>query len=237
MPAFKFIMPAVAIALLAMTEFVYCSEWNTTPMERNGRLFLVDVTLNNNHMAKMVVDTGSQMTVISRQVAEKSIGKNIDSAPRYAISTADGERWVRLIALDSISIGPTSSNYFVVAVSDNLARGVSGFLGMDFLREFAVRLNPANLRFSIKSSNLNAGSRLEREQNWWVGRWRLFEDMADNFNKLLNSRESALVARKNKVGNYTSADLKRLSSLYSQMASKVKKKAIESGLNRNLFVK
>ncbi|MBW1982809.1 MAG: clan AA aspartic protease [Deltaproteobacteria bacterium] len=117
---------------------------------RNGHI-LVPVILNGSTSARVLLDTGSQITVVSQQLARSL---NLPSVRnRYVrLQTIAADVQAPLARLDSIEIAGLSRENFQVAVAD-LAIGGSqefdGILGMDFLQAYAIQIDNSRNRIIL----------------------------------------------------------------------------------------
>ncbi|HEY3308557.1 MAG TPA: retropepsin-like aspartic protease [Desulfuromonadaceae bacterium] len=115
-------------------------------MTINQNQVLIPVTLsygNRTIEARLVLDTGASITVISTNLAEK-LNINLDRAPRSHAQVVGGgivTGWHT--RLDRISAGPHTRAGIDVAVIPHNGRGmaIEGLLGMDFLRNYKYHID------------------------------------------------------------------------------------------------
>jgi clan AA aspartic protease (TIGR02281 family) len=113
----------------------------------NGHI-VVPVTLNGIEDAQVLVDTGSSITVLSREMAErldleKRAGKGVTLRTMASDIEAD------LVMLSSIQVGDLVQNNLAVAVTDLPTRvkaDFDGILGMDFMNHYKIRIDNDNQR-------------------------------------------------------------------------------------------
>ena len=105
---------------------------------------LVQATLNRDHPATLIVDTGAQSTVISPSVV-KELGVVISAdAPRREVSVVGGHKVeMPFVKLAVLRVGAARIEDMEVGVLDvtPTAKGIHGLLGADFLQQFRMTLD------------------------------------------------------------------------------------------------
>jgi clan AA aspartic protease (TIGR02281 family) len=113
----------------------------TVPILKYGNIVVVDVTLNQQASAKLVVDTGATFTMISNAVAQQ-LGIAIDPARTVPFNTANGVIQAPLTDLSSITVGGMEVKNLTAAVHDTLPNSpVAGLLGLNFLSHFKMDID------------------------------------------------------------------------------------------------
>jgi clan AA aspartic protease (TIGR02281 family) len=119
-----------------------------------GSGILVKAILNQRIQARMLVDTGAELTVISERIAEKL---GIDSSKirqNIGLVLADGRRLaVKLTTLDTIKVGNSEGKNVRVAIIKNMSDNIDGFLGMSFLKNFAFSIDARTQELILSSFN------------------------------------------------------------------------------------
>lgn len=118
-----------------------------------GGSFVAQVRLNHNIDAHLIVDTGATMTVISYPIAaELGLLSGSDNSIN-TVNTAGGSIQVSMAHLDHMQVGGAEAQHVAVAIHDlpDGISGVSGLLGMSFLSNFLVTLDPGNALLLLKS--------------------------------------------------------------------------------------
>jgi len=106
---------------------------------------IVNVNINNKVDAKMVLDTGASITVLTRSLAKK-IGINIERLkPDLLVQVADGRSiYAALIILDKVKVENSEARNVEAAVLLE-EKGEFGFgdglLGMSFLKQFNFKID------------------------------------------------------------------------------------------------
>jgi clan AA aspartic protease (TIGR02281 family) len=111
----------------------------TTPT-RPGGTVLVDVLLNRRLTAPMLLDTGADFTVLTRQVAKDLRLSSLDRLPTQEFKTAGGTVRLPIATLQSLRVGTAEALDVEVAV-DIQGHMPMGLLGMTFLRHFKVTVD------------------------------------------------------------------------------------------------
>ena len=113
---------------------------NIVPIVTRGPRVYVPVTFNNSVGAYLVLDTGSDQTVISKRIATEL------RLPALARATSRGLGGLLthdVGRVDSIRVGPYELRNFSVSIFDRAtAINEEGLLGYDFLRSFHVSIDP-----------------------------------------------------------------------------------------------
>jgi len=116
----------------------------------NGHI-TVPVVLNGFLTAKVLVDTGAGITIISRELAGE-LGLEKRSANSITLKTMAMDIQAQMARLDSIRVGDLSRDNFPVAITD-LPLGertqFAGILGMDFLTNYKIHIDNDNQRIRL----------------------------------------------------------------------------------------
>lgn len=111
----------------------------TVPVLMNGASVIVPVTLNDALRARLALDTGATITVVSRRIATKLA---LNTLGVGKVGTVGGVITVPLARLGSLKVGDAQVHDLVVSVHDFSADSrVEGLLGLDFLKHFHVSLD------------------------------------------------------------------------------------------------
>ena len=102
------------------------------PYQENGNHILVKVVFNKQIQARMLLDTGADITVVSKNLAEKGWFPYTKSISLQTIS--QNEITARVVRANSIQLGSLHRNNLQIAIADipTLNRNaIDGILGMD----------------------------------------------------------------------------------------------------------
>jgi clan AA aspartic protease (TIGR02281 family) len=115
----------------------------TVPLTKIGGSMVVQVTLNHLVDAHLIVDTGATMTVLSYDIGIELGLLSGSDVSLNTVNTAGGSVQVSMNNLDSVQVGSAEASNVAVAIHDlpDGISGVSGLLGMSFLRNFEVTLD------------------------------------------------------------------------------------------------
>jgi len=113
------------------------------PLKRIGGSFVVQVTLNKERTAQLIVDTGASLTVLSTQIAIDLGILGTTDTELLTINTAGGSVQVNMNYLSSLNIGNARANNIAVAIHDlpDIPEQIEGLLGMSFLKHFLITLD------------------------------------------------------------------------------------------------
>ena len=110
-----------------------------TPTKPGGTV-VVDVLLNRRLTAPMLLDTGADFTVLTKQVARDLRLSSLNHLPTQEFKTAGGAVRFPIATLQSLRVGTAEARDVEVAV-DIDGHMPMGLLGMTFLRHFKVTVD------------------------------------------------------------------------------------------------
>lgn len=115
----------------------------TIPVTKIGGSMVVQVLLNNSVDAHLIVDTGATMTVISYDLGIELGLLSGSDVSLNTVNTAGGSVQVSMTKVGTMQVGAAKASNVAVAIHDlpDGISGVSGLLGMSFLRNFEVTLD------------------------------------------------------------------------------------------------
>ena len=112
------------------------------PYQEAGTQILVNVILNNHIQARMLLDTGADITVISKALTEKAWFPYINSINLHTI--AQNKITARVVQASSLQLGRLNKENVKIAVADIPVlnqNAVDGILGMDVLNGMSVQID------------------------------------------------------------------------------------------------
>lgn len=113
------------------------------PLQTVGRSLAITVRLNGERQARLIVDTGATLTLLSRAIA-RDLGLFADSPISSAVvSTAGGQVPVDVVKIAAIEAGGATVYNVPVAIYDlpDAPPSIEGLLGLSFLSHFLVTLD------------------------------------------------------------------------------------------------
>jgi hypothetical protein len=125
----------------------------SVPIEPLGTSFVVSVTLNGLHRARLLVDTGATRTIVRPRLIERISGAARIEGLRPSLITASGETVsVSLVRLRALTVGSFEVEGLHVAVYDVVPQGpsIDGLLGTDVLHRFVVNVDGRQLTLERK---------------------------------------------------------------------------------------
>ncbi len=115
----------------------------TVPVFRVGHSLVVQARLNGSRDAKLIVDTGANITILSNQVARDAGILPSSYLSPVTLNTAGGPVRADVARLDALAVGAAEVAKVPVAIHDlpDAPTGVDGLLGLTFLDKFLVTLD------------------------------------------------------------------------------------------------
>ncbi|HSF28882.1 MAG TPA: retroviral-like aspartic protease family protein [Candidatus Tectomicrobia bacterium] len=107
---------------------------------RPGGTVVVEVVLNRRLTVPMLLDTGADFTVLTKQVAKDLRLSSLDHLPKMEFKTAGGMVKFPIATLQSLRVGTAEVKDLNVAI-DIDGHMPMGLLGMTFLRHFKVTVD------------------------------------------------------------------------------------------------
>jgi clan AA aspartic protease (TIGR02281 family) len=105
-----------------------------------GGTVVVDVLLNRRVPAPMLLDTGADFTVLTKQMAKDLRLSSLDHLPKREFKTAGGAVNFPIATLQSLRVGTAEARDVEVAIDIDGHMPI-GLLGMTFLRHFKVTVD------------------------------------------------------------------------------------------------
>jgi clan AA aspartic protease (TIGR02281 family) len=125
----------------------------TVPLQRVGDHFIVDARLNGRVRARLLIDTGASLTVISPHALAQAGITSRQRLRHGVLMTANGRVQAPIFALDSLAVGEWELQGLQVGgLTLEAASGVDGLLGMDFLRHFHFVIDQQRRLLRLSSS-------------------------------------------------------------------------------------
>lgn len=124
----------------------------TVPLTKSGGSLVVQVLLNEERLAQLIVDTGASMTVLSTQAAiDLGILGTTDNE-LLTVNTAGGSVQVNMNYLPSLTVGTAQATNVAVVIHDlpDIPEHIEGLLGMSFLKHFLVTLDAEHARLILR---------------------------------------------------------------------------------------
>jgi clan AA aspartic protease (TIGR02281 family) len=107
---------------------------------KSGGTVVVETVLNRRLTVPMLLDTGADFTVLTKQVASDLRLFPLDHLPKLEFKTAGGAVKFPVATLQSLRVGTAEAPDVDVAI-DSDGRMSMGLLGMTFLRHFRVTVD------------------------------------------------------------------------------------------------
>ena len=105
-----------------------------------GQRILVDVRINGSADAKLMLDTGSDKTIISPRALQAAGVRLVGpTAPEIAGATGTGP--LQFVSVDSLEVGEARVGQMAVGAQNLPIDGMDGVLGRDLLDQFKVAID------------------------------------------------------------------------------------------------
>jgi len=163
--------------------------------------FIVEVQINGNVTANLMVDTGATMVILSERLGEQLGIDNKKDFPSMSFNTAGGKVESPLFVLESLKIGEAEVFGLEASTNPNFKGAVDGLLGMSFLGEFKVEIDRENSKMLLKPTAKN-GEELWAGHNeaWWRNKYQTYvknmRDLRNYVNKYMMSAKEYHNSRK-----------------------------------------
>ena len=137
--------------------------------------FIVEVQINGDVKANLMVDTGATMVILSESLGERLGVKNKNAFPSMSFNTAGGKVESPLFVLESLKIGKAEVFGLEASTNPNFTGNVDGLLGMSFLGEFKVEIDRENSKMLLKPT-AERGEELWDGHNeaWWRKKYQTY---------------------------------------------------------------
>ncbi len=125
----------------------------SVPFESQGDHIIVSVRLNGDITARMLLDTGAGITVLTTTLA-KRLHLNLDGARTIRLKTLARVIHAPLTSLPRLQLGEQSIENLPVAIFSMRPPGepFDGILGMDFLQGLTITVDVVKKKISLSSS-------------------------------------------------------------------------------------
>ncbi len=122
------------------------------PVTKVGRSLVVQAKLNGTRDARLIVDTGAEITVLSHAVALDAGLLPSMTVATVTLNTAGGSVRADVFRVGSVSLGTAEARNVTAVVHDlpDAPAGVDGLLGLTFLDQFLVTVDAQKGELHLK---------------------------------------------------------------------------------------
>jgi hypothetical protein len=106
-----------------------------------GQRILVDVRVNGNADAKLLLDTGSDKTIISPRALQAAGVRLAGPTTTAEVAGATGSAPMQFVFVDTLEVGEARVGRLAVGSQNLPVEGADGVLGRDFLDQFNVSID------------------------------------------------------------------------------------------------
>ncbi|MGK7344712.1 MAG: retroviral-like aspartic protease family protein [Candidatus Nitrospinota bacterium M3_3B_026] len=199
-----------------------------------GEGFTVEAGLNGAVKARLLVDTGASIVIISPETARRLGYSRLEDLPRLPVSTAGGVSWIWLIVLESVKVERAEVWSVEAGISPNFGRGMDGLLGMSFLKEFGYRLDAAAKELTLTPLAREGRTYGGYGKAWWMGRYHHYARNIRRFSELLDKMARGVSAsedpRMRKAAGFDEEGMKKLVNYYRGLFERLERRASRYGV-------
>jgi clan AA aspartic protease (TIGR02281 family) len=122
------------------------------PVTKVGRSLVVRARLNGTRDARLIVDTGAEITVLSRAVALDAGLLPSQTVATVTLNTAGGSVRADVFRVGLVALGDAEVRNVTAAIHDlsDAPAGIDGLLGLTFLDQFLVTLDAQKGELQLK---------------------------------------------------------------------------------------
>ena len=180
--------------------------------------YFVDVVLNENVKARLMLDTGASVITLSDKIGKKLGLWNGGTGPEIPFSTAGGVVWMPLTVLEEIRVGDAKTALVEASINDHMG-DIDGLLGMSFLGDFRVILDRNKSIMTLKPLAKPGDTLWDEKPGLW---WR--ERFVSYMKKIRSSEYGVKMLEKE--GQYIEARKARsLQNFYIELRNKLNRRA------------
>ncbi len=134
----------------------FSTEFQSIEVAHEGQQdhMLLDVRINNKISGRFLLDTGATYVTLSNDIAQR-LNLSFSGKNQIPVSLANGTKVnAQPVILESMQVGNAKASGVIAMVFPEAPNdGIDGLLGMSFLREFIIHLDPANKKLVFKKFN------------------------------------------------------------------------------------
>lgn len=141
--------------------------------------FLVDVVINSKVKARLMVDTGASIVILSKEIGDRLGFTRDRSTPELPTMTAGGMVWTPMTVINSLRVGEAEAVFVEAGFNDEM-KGIDGLLGMSFLGDFRVEMDQQDGKMKLRPL-MKKGEPLwdGKPGRWWKNRLRSYTERVD----------------------------------------------------------
>lgn len=205
------------------------------PLKARGFGYCVDAVVNGDIRLNMLVDTGASFTILAVSAASRLGVTNLEELPRMPVSTAGGVTWIYLVELESVKVGEAEAVSIEGGVSDQVAGGLDGLLGMSFLGEFVYQVDGPGEKMSLKPQP-GADTKGGVDNAWWLAKRNRYVENIRRFTALKENLDTGKPIddpELKKTPGFTSENAGKIIAFYTRMLNSLDRKTAAAGSPAN----
>lgn len=187
-------------------------------LEGTARRVIVNVRFNGRVAAPLALDTGSPGMIISASLAKKLDLFSRDQGKLLVLASGIGgdAPAVRTI-LENVEIGGAVERFVPVTITNELSDAFAGVVGMDFMGEYAMTIDPKRKVVVLQEQQRGAEAPGGHAEHWWRANFAEFRAARDKWRNLRDSLELA-ASRSTTVDGMSQEELNELRALAKAQA-------------------
>ena len=202
-------------------------------IKRRGEGFVVEALINGAVRADLLIDTGSSFTILTPETARRLGHTGFGKLPRLPVSTAAGVSWVRLVTLDSVSVGGAEAEIVEGGISSRLEKGIDGLLGMSFLKEFVYRIDGAKREITLRPARGAGKTYGGHDRGWWLTKYKHYAHNIRRFRELREKLAGGVTPAQDpemrKVSGFDEEEITKIIVYYQKLLGALDRRASSLG--------
>jgi clan AA aspartic protease (TIGR02281 family) len=198
------------------------------PLIPHGANYLVKTMLNGKVEALLMFDTGASSITISNEIAKKIGWRKSYKTPELPFNTAGGQVWSPVLTIDTVDLSGAEAVEVEASINNEINRketGMDGLLGMSYLGEYEVLIDPSNLLMILTPLGSVEEALYDGKPGWW---WKAkFEDYEKR--TIYYNQYVGHLARTHNPGSHK---LKKIISFLANQRRDLEKRAIKAHVPR-----
>jgi hypothetical protein len=194
-----------------------------------GRI-IVDVTFNGSETARMAIDTGSPVMVISNDLAER-LGLLDEGASKIETVARGigGAVPAILTIIDTVNIGGAEDDFIPTTITPSISTAFEGLIGMDFMSQYSMQVDSRRRVVIFEELKTTANMPAGHSELWWRKNFRMFASVRTQWkefhntasrqyrNQEGNSRSVSEVEVLEKMRDFADKQLRSADSLFQKL--------------------
>jgi hypothetical protein len=167
-----------------------------TAFEGTARRVIIPVQLNGTVTARMALDTGSPGMIIFDRLANRLGIFEKDDGKLLTYSAGIGGQTPSILTIvDSVQVGRAEDRFIPTAVTQSLTDAFDGLIGMDFMANYAIRIDTARRVVVFEELPDRQSMPGGHDEIWWRSNFRNFAVMRSQWQQFRESLNKVTMER------------------------------------------